>query len=35
MRTHIEIMVNIVNESYSNALGISSTHHTEHDVKSF
>ncbi|QWG76920.1 MULTISPECIES: hypothetical protein [Bacillus cereus group] len=34
MRTHIEIMGNIVNQVYSNALRISSTHHTEHDVKS-
>ncbi len=35
MRTHIEIIDDIVSQAYINALRISSTHHTEHDVKSF
>ncbi|MBA9029411.1 hypothetical protein, partial [Peribacillus huizhouensis] len=35
MKTHVEVIIDTLNDAYSNALKISSCHHTENDVKKF
>ncbi|MES1042580.1 hypothetical protein [Peribacillus simplex] len=35
MKSHVEVIIDTLNHAYSNALRISSTHHTENDVKAF
>lgn len=35
MKSHIEVIIDILNQAYLNAVRISSTHHTEYDVKAF